>query len=170
MNPHTGPMLAGLHALQAGDCVRAERLLDAATTLADGWSARDADKCRWLAGEAARRGGGLDRARARLHALEERLAEREALPLVRRVRRSLRQLGERQATRPARTLGGLTAREREVLQLIAGGLSSRETAHRLALSVPTVESHVRSARAKLGVRTRLEAVAVAREHEPAGRL
>lgn len=170
LNRHTGPMLTGVHALQAGDWVRAETLLDEAAALADDWCARDADRCGWLAGEAARRAGARDRARRRLRALDERLAERGNLPLLRRVRRSLRQLGDRRGTRPGHAFGALTEREREVLQLIGGGLSSRDTARRLALSVPTVESHVRSARAKLGVRTRLEAVAVVREHAAAGRL
>ena len=171
LNPHTAPLLAGLHALtSAGDPAYAEELFDEAAARATGWCARDRDRCQWLAGEAARRGGSLVRASERLRDLEERLAERELLPLLRRVRRSLRLLGEPGAARSTTTANGLTAREREVLQLVATGLSSREVAARLALSVATVESHVRSARSRLGVRTRLEAIAVVRDLAAAGRL
>lgn len=51
----------------------------------------------------------------------------------------------------------LTAREREVLTLVGEGLTSREAAARLFLSVRTVEMHVRHAMAKLDCRTRTEA-------------
>lgn len=48
-------------------------------------------------------------------------------------------------------LDGLTGREREVLQLIAEGLSSKEVATRLSISVRTVESHRSAVMGKLGV-------------------
>lgn len=47
-------------------------------------------------------------------------------------------------------LHALTAREREVLRLFARGLEGPEVARALDLSVRTVETHVRNARAKLG--------------------
>lgn len=46
----------------------------------------------------------------------------------------------------------LTAREREVAQLVAAGLSSKEIAHRLALSTRTVENYRATAMQKIGVR------------------
>lgn len=57
--------------------------------------------------------------------------------------------------------GGLTPREREVLRLIAEGLSNAEIAERLVLSPHTVHRHVANARARLGMPSRAAAVAYA---------
>ena len=51
-------------------------------------------------------------------------------------------------------LNGLTDREREVLTLVAGGLSNDEIAERLYVSPLTAKTHVNRAMAKLGVRDR----------------
>jgi DNA-binding CsgD family transcriptional regulator len=50
----------------------------------------------------------------------------------------------------------LTAREREVCALVAGGATNREAAAALYLSPRTVEHHLRAAYRKLGVRSRSE--------------
>ncbi len=55
----------------------------------------------------------------------------------------------------------LTAREREILQLIANGLSGEAIADALFLSGETVRTHVRNAVAKLGASSRAHAVAIA---------
>lgn len=64
------------------------------------------------------------------------------------------------AQRPASA--GLTAREVEVLQLLAAGKRNDDVAADLAISPHTVRSHLQSIHAKLGVNTRLAAVAAAR--------
>jgi len=56
----------------------------------------------------------------------------------------------------------LTAREREVLQLLLEGASNREIARQLVLSVNTVKKHVLNLYGKLGVHSRAQAIAKAR--------
>jgi DNA-binding CsgD family transcriptional regulator len=54
-----------------------------------------------------------------------------------------------------------SARELEVLEQLAGGATDGQIARRLNLSPATVQTHVRNAKAKLGARTRAQAVALA---------
>jgi DNA-binding NarL/FixJ family response regulator len=60
-------------------------------------------------------------------------------------------------------LESLTSREKEVLRLMAEGISSRDIASRLGISYTTVRTHIRSLGAKLGVHSKLEAILKARE-------
>ena len=55
----------------------------------------------------------------------------------------------------------LTEREREVLALVAEGLTNAAIAERLTVSVHTVRNHVANLSAKLGARSKLEALAIA---------
>jgi DNA-binding NarL/FixJ family response regulator len=55
----------------------------------------------------------------------------------------------------------LTPREREILQLLADGMSNADVAQQLFISQETVKSHVRHILAKLEADTRTQAVAIA---------
>lgn len=56
----------------------------------------------------------------------------------------------------------LTAREREVLELMGSGLNNREIAERLYVSVATVKTHINGIFGKLAVRDRAQAIALVR--------
>jgi DNA-binding NarL/FixJ family response regulator len=66
----------------------------------------------------------------------------------------------KQATYPAR----LTAREMEVLRLVAQGRSNAEIAEQLVISLLTVKAHMRSLYNKLGISSRSAATRYAIEH------
>ena len=66
-----------------------------------------------------------------------------------------------QSERPIERSSGLSAREAEVLALVASGRSNREIADELVLSVRTVQRHVDSAYTKLGVHNRAGATRAA---------
>jgi DNA-binding NarL/FixJ family response regulator len=60
---------------------------------------------------------------------------------------------ERASPADSKAAQPLSPREREVLQLLAEGCSSKEIAHRLTVAVATVETHRRQIMAKLGLRS-----------------
>lgn len=106
-----------------------------------------------------------DQARAALTAFRELGASR-AMDAAAAV---LRELGEPHGRR-SRTAGELTAREEEVLGLIALGMSNAEIARTLVISEKTAGHHVSRILTKLGVRNRAEAAAYAVHSGPSRRV
>ncbi|MBO3747910.1 response regulator transcription factor [Streptosporangiaceae bacterium NEAU-GS5] len=121
-------------------------------------------RSRWRLAEALLEAGKRDEAHAEwlaATAVAERLG---AEPF----RAALEELGRRarfaQTAEGDASLAGLTSREREVLALVAEGMSNREIAERLFISQKTASVHVSNILAKLGVTSRGQAAAVA-HHE-----
>ena len=85
-----------------------------------------------------------------------------AEPLLRELRAGGAPAGRADPTPASRRDEALTAREQEVLALVAQGRSNREIAGQLFISAKTVSVHVSNILAKLGAAGRTEAVAIAR--------
>jgi DNA-binding CsgD family transcriptional regulator len=112
------------------------------------------------AGRLSAQQGDTDSAIAHLDRALEAYAGLGATWDVARVRGRLRRLGIRRrlpaAGRPRSGWAGLTESELSVARLVASGLTNREVAERLYLSVHTVSSHLRSSFTKLDIRSRTE--------------
>ena len=130
---------------------------------------------RWTEAAAAWDALGCPFERARALAQGDVTAQQQALaifedlggrPAADVLRRQLRQAGVKGVARGARPSTrehpfGLTAREVQVLELLCAGMRNADIAERLSRSVRTVDHHVESVLAKLGVATRLEAMQLA---------
>jgi DNA-binding CsgD family transcriptional regulator/tetratricopeptide (TPR) repeat protein len=108
-------------------------------------------------GQAHAAAGDRDASVEALTAAESAFARFGALRRRDEAARELRRLGHR-VPRPARAADGnpLTAREREVAELVAAGRTNREIAEQLVLSTRTIEAHLRNIYGKLDVRSRVE--------------
>jgi DNA-binding NarL/FixJ family response regulator len=73
----------------------------------------------------------------------------------------IRQFAQIPRATPSAELDELTARERDILQLIARGLSNAEIGQRLSISETTVKTHVTHLLRKLNLRDRVQAVVLA---------
>jgi two-component system, NarL family, nitrate/nitrite response regulator NarL len=71
----------------------------------------------------------------------------------------------RETVRARKLVGYLTRREHECLALLVEGLDTQSISNRLGISRTTVRSHIQSTLTKLGVHSRLEAVALAVQHQ-----
>ncbi|HEY6312971.1 MAG TPA: AAA family ATPase [Streptosporangiaceae bacterium] len=111
-------------------------------------------------GSALARGGETDDAIALLDAAYAAYLSANATRDLARVRGALHALGVRKrqpsVARPQHGWASLTSGELAVVQVVAEGLTSREAAAQLYLSPDTVNTHLRHAFAKLGIRSRVE--------------
>jgi DNA-binding CsgD family transcriptional regulator len=117
----------------------------------------DAARARVLVGQACRALGDDDTATLELQAAREVFAELGAAPELARLDSATR--------RTPIDAYGLTARQLEVLRLVAAGQSNREIAASLVISEHTVARHVQNIFATLGVSSRTAASAFAFEHD-----
>jgi predicted ATPase/DNA-binding CsgD family transcriptional regulator len=122
-------------------------------------------RCQWRLAEALLGVGDREQAAAAARAAYKTAVELGAEPLRRALgalaRRSRLDLGDG-VPQPDKA-AGLTPRELEVLHLLIAGCSNRQIAERLFISGKTASVHVTNILAKLGVHSRLQAVARARE-------
>ncbi|MFG2073852.1 ATP-binding protein [Nonomuraea maritima] len=121
-------------------------------------------RARWRLAEALFAAGDRAAALAEWELAREAAARLRAAPLE----KALLQFGRRARfgvpTDDGALPSGLTARENEVLKLVAEGLTNREIAERLFIAQKTVSVHVSNILGKLRVSTRTQAAATARRH------
>jgi ATP/maltotriose-dependent transcriptional regulator MalT len=120
-------------------------------------------------GQVLRRGGQRRAAAERLHAARERFAWLQARPYLERCERELAASGLAPAKRSSFDPSRLTAQELAVARLVAVGMSNRQVASELFVSIKTVQFHLTHIYAKLGVGSRAELAAQFRESEMGGR-
>jgi len=99
----------------------------------------------------------------RLIAAIRTIAAGEALLSPAITKRVIRRFAHISRPAPPKAFDELTAREREVFRLIAGGFSNPEIAHELYISETTVKTHVTHILQKLNLRDRVQAVVLAYE-------
>jgi DNA-binding CsgD family transcriptional regulator len=110
-------------------------------------------------GSFLRRAGRRTQAAAQLRAASQRLAELGARPFEERCERELAACGLTPVKRRDVERDRLTPRERAVARQVASGLTNREVAAELMVSVKTVEYHLANIFGKLGIRSRRRLVA-----------
>jgi len=121
-------------------------------------------RCQWRLAEALLAAGKREEAAEAARAAYQTAVRLRAAPL----RRALEALARRARLDlgtglPQEGRAGLTPRELEVLRLLVAGKSNRQIAQELFISGKTVSVHVTHVLTKLGVHSRLEAAARARE-------
>jgi ATP/maltotriose-dependent transcriptional regulator MalT len=94
------------------------------------------------------------RALALLRSAEEHAGRQELWPLQGRVRRLLDRLGEQPRKVETEAMAALTASERRVARMAADGLTNRQIAHELVVTVKAVEWHLSHVYRKLGISSR----------------
>ena len=167
------PALAGaipeseaLYALAGGDAAGAVTLFQRAAQRWDGYSLARALRSRLGAGLAEISQGRHVAARDHIEIVLRRAREHGLVRIVDRAERALRRAGgPNSGLRAMLSPGELTPRELDVMRLVRAGSTSARIADTLGIGRATVDSHVRSAMAKTGARTRLQASMIAGQLE-----
>ena len=167
------PALAGavpeseaLAALAVGDATLAASAFQRAAQRWDGYSIGRALRCRLGAGLAEIVQGRHVAAREHIEQVVRTARDRGLVRLQDRAERALRRAGgPNSGLRAVLSPGELTPREIDVMRLVRGGSTSARIADSLGIGRATVDSHVRSAMAKTGARTRLQASMIAAQLE-----
>ncbi|GAB7039126.1 LuxR family transcriptional regulator [Catenuloplanes niger JCM 9533] len=148
-------LLSRCEALVADDADLAEqRFQDAVARFSRTTLLTELARTQLLYGEWLRRAGRDAPARTALRAAYESLTALGAGAFAARARRELTAAGGRPRHSAARAGARLTDQERQVALVVAGGATSKEAAGQLYLSPRTVDAHLRSIFAKLGVTSR----------------
>jgi DNA-binding NarL/FixJ family response regulator len=116
----------------------------------------DAARSELLLGEHLRRRRQRVEARQHLRAALETFERIGAEPWTERARAELRASGETARKRDPTTAAQLTPQELQVARFVAEGLSNKEVAAQLFLSPRTIDAHLRSVFAKLGITSRTQ--------------
>ena len=161
---HMQPRLAACRALLAEGDVASEHFEDA---LRLGGDARPLDLARiqLLYGEHLRRERRRTDARLQFRAALKGFERLQAEPWAERTRIELRASGERARTHDPSTISLLTPQELQVARYVADGLSNKAIATQLFLSPRTIDSHLRSVFAKLGITSRTQLARLPLEEE-----
>ena len=160
------PESAALALLASGDGAGAAESFQRAAQRWEGFSLSRALRCRLGAGLAEIAQGRHVAAREHLESVLRRARERGLVGLVERAERAMRRAGgPNLGMRALLSPGELTPREMDVMRLVRAGNTSARIADSLGIGRSTVDSHVRSAMAKTGARTRLQASMIAGQLE-----
>jgi DNA-binding CsgD family transcriptional regulator len=167
------PALAGaipeseaLFLLAAGDAAGAVTVFQRAAQRWEGYSLARALRSRLGAGLAELAQGRHVAARDHIEIVLRRAREHGLVRIVDRAERALRRAGgPNSGLRAMLSPGELTPRELDVMRLVRAGSTSARIADTLGIGRATVDSHVRSAMAKTGARTRLQASMIAGQLE-----
>ena len=141
------PELAGVHVLILTTFDHDEYVIEALAAGAAGFLIKNTEPVQLLHGIRVVAGGEALLSPGPTRRLVARLTERTALPRLNR-----------------HALDQLTAREKEIVGLVAHGLSNAEIAESLTISHATAKTHVSRAMAKLGARDRAQLVVLAYRH------
>jgi DNA-binding CsgD family transcriptional regulator len=117
-------------------------------------------------GQALRRQGQRRAAAEQLQSAHDRFAELRAEPYLERCERELQACGLTPAKRQNFDPSALTAQELAVARLVAGGLSNRQVAAELFVSIKTVQFHLTHIYSKLRLGSRTELAASLRDDVP----
>jgi DNA-binding NarL/FixJ family response regulator len=107
---------------------------------------------RWLHAQPS--GSGVDVTSLHIQAFQQLFAKLGAAAWAHRARRELRASGLTARKRDLSTIDELTPQELQIARFVAEGLSNKEVAAQLFLSPRTIDHHLRSVFAKLGITSR----------------